>query len=177
MGVYSKLNRPIHVEEYDPGWPVLFEQEKAHLLALLGDRVSLLEHIGSTAVPGLAAKPVIDIAIGVWSLPQARLYIPLIESLEYVYEPTLELALPERFFFWKGTATIHTCHLHMAELDHPMLTRPIRFRDYLREHPQVAREYGELKKELAKRCGDDMDAYVAGKHAFIEGVMRTAQKA
>lgn len=174
MSTYSKLNRPIHVEEYNSRWPFLFEQEKSRITATLGNRVSMVEHIGSTAVPGLAAKPVIDIAVGIQNLAQARAYIPLIESLGYIYEPTFEEKLPERLFFWKGTPTIHTYHFHMAELDHPVLTRPIRFRDYLRNHPDDALKYGELKKELAKICGQDMDAYVAGKTDFIEGIIRKA---
>jgi len=176
MGVYSKLNRPIQVEDYDPRWPFLFEQEKARITAILGNRVSMVEHIGSTAIPGMTAKPVIDIAVGIRSLSQARTYIPCLEGLGYVYEPTLEQRLPERLFFWKGTPTIHTYHLHMAELDNPMLLRPIQFRDYLRNHPDAARKYGELKKELAKSCEQDMDAYVAGKTAFIERIMRKAEK-
>ena len=171
MGVYSKFNRPILVVEYDPQWPVLFEHEKEAIITALGSSHLVVEHIGSTAVPGLAAKPVIDLGVGVRSLADAPVLIPSIEKLGYAYEPTLEQLTPERRFFWKGTPTIHTYHLHLAEMDHPVLLRPLRFRDYLRGHPDLAEKYGEIKRELAKRCGQDIDDYVNGKTAFIEQVM------
>jgi GrpB-like predicted nucleotidyltransferase (UPF0157 family) len=171
MGAYSKLNRPILVVDYDPQWPILFELEKERIIATLGNYLLMVEHIGSTAVPGLAAKPVIDIGVGIRSLADAPVLIPCIEKLGYVYEPALEQLLPQRRFFWKGTPTVHTYHLHLAEVDHPVLVRPIQFRDYLRTHPDVAVEYGALKRELAKRCGQDIEAYVAGKTEFVENVM------
>ena len=176
MGVYSRLNRPILVVDYDPQWPVLFEQEKARIIAMLGHILLMVEHLGSTAVPGLAAKPVIDIGLGVRSLAEAPSLMPSIEGMGYIYEPVLEQLLPERRFFWKGTPTVHTYHLHLAKVDNPVLLRPLRFRDYLRRHPDRAEKYGELKKELAKRCGQDMDAYVNGKTALIEQIMSEIEK-
>jgi GrpB-like predicted nucleotidyltransferase (UPF0157 family) len=147
---YSKLNRPILVVDYNPRWLVLFKQEKERLIAALGRGLTLVEHIGSAAVPGMAAKPVIDIAVGILNLAEFRADIACIERLGYIYKPTLEQTLPERLFFWKGTPTVHAYHLHVAEVGHPMLLRPISFRDYLRKHPDTAWEYGKLKKELAK---------------------------
>jgi GrpB-like predicted nucleotidyltransferase (UPF0157 family) len=176
MGVYSKLNRPIVVVEYDPQWPGMFEHEKEAIMTALGNWVLLIEHIGSTAVPGLAAKPVIDIGVGIRSLMDAHDLIPRIESLKYIYEPTLEQLVPERRFFWKGTPVIHTYHLHLAEVNDPVLLTPIRFRDYLRGHPDTAKEYGALKKELAKRCKQDITAYVAGKTALVERVLKQAEQ-
>jgi GrpB-like predicted nucleotidyltransferase (UPF0157 family) len=176
MGAYSKLNRPIVVVDYDPCWPVLFAQEKETLLRAIGDKVLQIEHIGSTSVPGLAAKPVIDIGVEIRSLSDAPGLFPCIERLEYVYEPALEQLLPERRFFWKGTPAIHTYHLHLTEVDNPVILKPIRFRDYLQKHPDAAREYGELKKELAERCRQDMDAYVSGKTAFVERILREAER-
>jgi hypothetical protein len=99
MGAYSKLNRPILVMDYDPQWPVLFEQEKEKIIAALGHNVLMVQHIGSTTVPGLAAKPTIDIGVGIRSLADASVLIPRIEKLAYVYEPALEQLLPERRFF------------------------------------------------------------------------------
>jgi GrpB-like predicted nucleotidyltransferase (UPF0157 family) len=171
MGVYSKFNRPIIVVDYDPQWPILFEQEKAAITATLGNRVLMVEHIGSTAVPGLAARPVIDIAVGIQSLAGAPSLIPYIEQLGYIYDPILEQLTPERRFFWKGTSTIHTYHLHLAEPDQSVLRKPLQFRDYLRKHSDAAEEYGVLKRELAKSYVQDLDAYVAGKTGFIENGM------
>lgn len=176
MGAYSKLNHPILVVDYDPQWPILFEQEKKRILAALGSYLTMVTHIGSTAVPGLAAKPIIDIGVGIRSLADAPILIPCIKKLTYVYEPDLEQLLPERRFFWKGTPTVHTYHLHLAEVDNPVLVRPLRFRDYLRKHPDEAMEYESLKKQLAKRCGQDMEAYVTGKTRFVENVMLRIEK-
>jgi GrpB-like predicted nucleotidyltransferase (UPF0157 family) len=176
MGVYSRFNRPILVVEYDPQWPILFEQEKETILAALGSSLLMVEHIGSTSVPGLAAKPVIDMGVGVRSLAAAAALMPAIERLGYAYEPAFEQLVPERRFFWKGTPIVHTYHLHLAERDHPVLLRPLRFRDYLRRHPDLAESYGRLKKELAKRCDQDIEAYVNGKTAFIEQVMSEIEK-
>jgi GrpB-like predicted nucleotidyltransferase (UPF0157 family) len=97
--------------------------------------------------------------------------IPRIEKLGYTYEATLEQLIPERRFFWKGTPTIHTYHLHLSEVDHPVLLNPIKFRDYLREYPDAAEAYGVLKRELAKRYVQDMNACVAAKTGFIENVI------
>ena len=176
MGVYSKFNRPIVVVDYDPQWPILFEKEKAAIIVALGNRFLRVEHMGSTAVLGLAAKPVIDIAVGIPSLADAPALIPCIEQLGYFYEPSLQQLVPERRFFWKGTPTVHTYHLHLAEPDHPVLLKPLQFRDYLRRHPEAAEEYGILKRELAKRCVQDLDAYVAGKTEFVDKVMLQIEK-
>ena len=176
MGAYSNLNRPIVVVDYDSQWPSLFEQEKERLMATVVSYLPMVEHIGSTAVPGLAAKPVIDIGIGIRSLEDVSTLTPFIEKIDYVYEPALEQLLPERRFFWRGTPAIHTYHLHLAEADQPVLVRPLQFRDYLRKHPDEAAEYGALKKQLAKSCGQDMEAYVTGKTAFIESVMLRIEK-
>ena len=176
MGVYSKFNRPIVVVDYDPQWPIMFEKEKDAIMAALGGQFLMVEHMGSTAVPGLAAKPVIDIAVGIQSLADAPVLIPRIEQLGYIYDPILEQLVPERRFFWKGTPTVHTYHLHLAKPDHPVLRKPLQFRDYLRKHPEAAEEYGVLKRELAKSCVQDLDAYVAGKTGFIENVMLEIEK-
>ena len=176
MGVYSKFNRPIVVVDYDPKWPILFEKEKEAITAALGNRFLMVEHMGSTAVPGLAAKPVIDIAVGIQSLAEAPVLIAYIEQLGYFYDPILEQLVPERRFFWKGTPTIHTYHLHLAEPDHPVLLKPLQFRDYLRRHPEAVEQYGVLKRELAKKCVQDLEAYVAGKTGFVENVMLQIEK-
>jgi GrpB-like predicted nucleotidyltransferase (UPF0157 family) len=162
--------------DYDPCWPVLFEHEKEAILTALGNWVLQIDHIGSTSVPGLAAKPVIDIGVGIRSLSDAQGLFPSIERLKYVYEPALEQLLQERRFFWKGTPAIHTYHLHLTEVDNPVILKPIQFRDYLRKHPAAAREYGELKKELAKRCQQDLDAYVSGKTTFVERILKQAER-
>lgn len=176
MGRYYKLNRPIHVVDYDPNWPVLYEAEKERILAALGKAVIQIEHFGSTSVPGLPAKPVIDIAVGVGDLGQARVYIPSLENLGYTYEPALEGDLPARRFLWKGTPLVHTYHISIEVPGTPIWLEHILFRDYLRRHPDKARRYQELKRELASRCVSDMDAYVRGKTAFVLSCLEKAKE-
>jgi GrpB-like predicted nucleotidyltransferase (UPF0157 family) len=174
---YSNLNRPIAVVDYDPNWPSLFEQEKDRILAALGEGVVQIEHIGSTSVPGLAAKPIIDIAVGVADFEEAQAYVPVVESLGYTYEPAFEAELPERRFFWKGSPSLHTHHIHMAEPGSLEWIKPIVFRDYLREHSEEARQYQALKRDLAVRCGSDMEAYVKGKTEFVRFILSKANSA
>ncbi len=174
MGTYSKLNRPIVVVAYDPRWPGLFAAERERLAPRLAGTGVEFEHIGSTAVPGLAAKPVIDIGLGLPDLPAAAGLIPILEQAGYTYEPALEAALPERRFLWRVSAEGQRYHLHLASVSSPVLVRPIVFRDDLRRHPEAAREYGRLKAGLAVQCGADMNAYVNGKTEFVERIMALA---
>jgi GrpB-like predicted nucleotidyltransferase (UPF0157 family) len=174
---YANLNRQIVVVDYDPNWPSLYEQEKDRIVATLGEAVVQIEHIGSTSVPGLAAKPIIDIAVGIANFEEAKAYVPMIEGLGYTYEPEFEADLPERRFFWKGSPSLHTHHIHMAEPGSLEWIKPILFRNYLREHPEAARQYQVLKRELAVRCGPDMEAYVKGKTEFVRSILSQASSA
>ncbi len=173
---YARLNRQIIVVDYDPNWPSLYEQEKDRIVAALGEGIVQIEHIGSTSVPGLAAKPIIDIAVGIANFEEAKVYVPMIEALDYTYEPEFEVDLPERRFFWKGLPSLHTHHIHVAEPGSLEWIKPIVFRDYLREHPEEARQYQVLKRELAVRCGSDMEAYVKGKTEFVRTILSKANR-
>jgi GrpB-like predicted nucleotidyltransferase (UPF0157 family) len=177
MGAYSALNRPIVVVDYDPIWPSLYAAERERILAVMGAAVVQIEHIGSTAVPALAAKPVIDIALGIADLAQAPSYVPALEGLGYLYVPEAEAELPERRFFWKGTPLVHTYHISMAVPGSPEWVKPIVFRDYLRGHPAEVQRYQALKRELALRCGTDIGAYVKGKTALVESALLKADRA
>jgi GrpB-like predicted nucleotidyltransferase (UPF0157 family) len=128
-------------------------------------------------VPGLAAKPVIDIAVGIAALPQSSIYIPALEAPGYIYVPKVEAPLPSRRFLWKGTPLMHTYHFSLAEPDDPTMANPIIFRNYLRAHPDEVQRYQVLKRELAARCGLDVNAYVAGKTALVESVLAEAAEA
>jgi GrpB-like predicted nucleotidyltransferase (UPF0157 family) len=171
VDAYSNLNRPIVVVDYDPNWPALYEAEKAHILAALGTAVVQIEHIGSTAVPGLAAKPTIDIGVGIVDLSFAPSYIPILEGLGYIYVPETEVELPARRFFWKGTAQSHIYHISMAEPGSSVWVRPLLFRDYLRAHPDEVQRYMAVKRDLALACGSDIQAYITGKTALIESIL------
>ncbi len=174
MGTYSRLNRPIIVVAYDPKWPALYDEEKSRILAALAKREACLEHFGSTSIPGLAAKPVIDIAMGIQQLDQASQYITVLESLGYVYMPELEAELPERRFLWRVAPGGQRYHISLTEIHRPVWEQPLAFRDYLRLHPEAAAEYGKLKEKLAAQSGSDIGAYIYGKTEFVERILQAA---
>ena len=167
----------IEIVEYDPGWPARFAEEAKRLRATLGsDLVIDLEHFGSTAIPGLPAKPIIDILIAVRSLAEARATVigPLRE-LGYVF--WAENPKTDRLFFVKGMPPYgerRTHHVHIAEpTAEPWLRLP--FRDYLRIHPEEAQRYGQLKRQLALKYRTDREAYTAAKTAYIDEVLAKAK--
>jgi GrpB-like predicted nucleotidyltransferase (UPF0157 family) len=174
MGIYSQLNRPIVIVAYDPHWPALYEEENARILAAIAPRAARLEHVGSTSIPGLAAKPVIDIAIGIPHLDQAQHYLPTLEGLGYTYMPELEADLPARRFLWWVAPSGLRYHISLSELQSPMWQRPLVFREYLRQHSDAALEYERLKEQLATHIDSDIEAYIHGKTAFVEWVLQAA---
>lgn len=163
--------RKVEVVEYDPKWPRLFDAERESLARALGDAAVSIEHIGSTAVPGLAAKPIIDILMEVTGLAALDALNPAMETLGY--EPRGEFGIPGRRYFRKG-GDDRTHHIHAFASGDPGLRRHLAFRDYLRAHPDVAREYAELKKKVAETCGNDLGRYCDGKDAFVKRIERLA---
>jgi len=165
----------IIVVDSDPSWPLLFEEEKVALQRLLPPTV-IIEHIGSTAVANLAAKPVIDIMIGVPSLQLAdQHYLELIKSLGYTYVPEYEAQTPDRRYFRKKNDGIATHHIHLVEHNGPWWKRHIQFRNYLRAHPRAVQEYGDLKKNLAPKFSDTNE-YAKAKTEFIKKIEALAEK-
>ena len=161
--------------EYNPLWPMLFEEERAQILSLTGPWVESVEHIGSTSVPGLGAKPILDIMVGLRSLSDAPQCISRLETIGYEYVPRHEAVLPERRYFHKGPSySSRTHHLHMVETTSEFWKRHLLFRDYLRAHPETARQYYELKKALAERFPTDRAAYTDAKTSFIESTVARA---
>lgn len=134
----------------------------------------LIEHIGSTAIPGLAAKPTIDILIGIKDLEGAGGIIPLLQSAGYVYVPEFELDMPERRYFYKGRKVEDGFHLHMVEAGSPFWKRHLAFRDHLRIHPDEVREYEKLKIALANKFRDDREGYTEAKTEFITRIEKAA---
>lgn len=165
---------PVVVQDYDPEWPRLFEEEKATILGTIGHVVAAIEHVGSTAAPGLAAKPIIDILVGVRRLDDAQQCIAPLQRIGYEYVPEYEVSLPERRYFRKGSPRTH--HLHMVEVGSDFWERHLLFRNYLRTHPEAARAYEELKRDLAVRHGADREAYTEGKTPFIRAVEDLARR-
>jgi GrpB-like predicted nucleotidyltransferase (UPF0157 family) len=167
----------IVVTDYDPAWPAMFEQERANIAAALGALVVTIEHIGSTAVPGLAAKPIIDLLVGVTSLEEARVCgVAALEALGYTCMPEYQSWLPDELFFRKGVGGPWTHHAHVMARSDPGWERRLVFRDYLRAHPDAAAAYVNLKRKLAEACKDDIAAYRNGKDQFVADAMAKAEK-
>ncbi|NMC35162.1 MAG: GrpB family protein [Veillonellaceae bacterium] len=156
---------------YDPHWPHQFEEERLRLLEEIGAYVLSIEHIGSTAVPGLAAKPVIDILIGVRSLQEAPLFIPPLEARGYEYVSQYEDEMPFRRYLHRKVNGEHTHHLHMVEPTTHFYKVQLAFRDYLRTHPETRDAYTTLKINLAEKYHNDRMAYTDAKSDFILGVL------
>jgi GrpB-like predicted nucleotidyltransferase (UPF0157 family) len=166
----------IEIVDYDSRWPVLFDEEAKRLRAILDPSLIVgLEHFGSTAVPALSAKPIIDILIAVRSLADARTsFVETLQTLDYAY--WAENPKQDRMFFVKGMPPFgsgRSHHVHVTEPDGEMWRR-LAFRDYLRAHPEEARAYERLKRRLAAEHPTDRDAYTDAKSDYVEAVMRKA---
>lgn len=159
----------IVVSEYDPDWPALFEQERTRIKKALGSFALAIEHMGSTSVPDLPSKPIIDLLVGVPSLEEAeRRCIGPMEQLGYIYIPEYASWLPGELFFRKGPPGPWTHHVHLMEPSHFRWETLLVFRDYLRAHPEAARAYADVKRALANSSVDDIKAYRTGKSVFVE---------
>lgn len=173
----------VEIHCYDPLWPESFEREKAHLLATCREGLlRRVEHFGSTAVPGLDAKPIVDVLVEVVGLGEVRRnVVPTLEGqgYDYFWRPTFGDDGPP-FYAWfikrDSTSGVRTHHIHMVEAHHRVHWDRLLFRDYLIAHPEVAAAYGQLKRHLAAEHPNDRVAYTRGKSEFIEGVMVRARE-
>lgn len=173
---FSEMSRPVKIVDYDSRWPILYEKEKRPILDVIEHIIVRIEHIGSTAVPGLGAKPTIDIMVAVSHLKDAEQCIEPLQRIGYEYVPEFEDSMPERRYFRKGHPPEEQhYHLHMVELTSDFWKRHLLFRDYLHTHPEVAQEYCELKKALADKYGLDREGYTDAKTSFIESVVAKAK--
>jgi GrpB-like predicted nucleotidyltransferase (UPF0157 family) len=166
--------RNIRVVAYDPAWPVAFGQEAARLAQIFGDDLLAFHHIGSTAVPGLAAKPVSDMLPLVRDIARVDLFNPAMAEVGYLAWG--EYGIPGQRFFTRGGDERRTHNVHIFEAGHPEVARHLDFRDYLRAHPAVAQQYAELKLPLARQFPDDIAAYNLGKDTFIKEMEQRARE-
>lgn len=164
--------RNVKVVPYNQQWIELFQEEETELRAAFGKNLHALHHIGSTAIPGMPAKPVIDI-------------MPVVQNIEGVanaesalgrigYEPRGEYGISGRRYFVKEVEGRRTHHVHAFGINHPAITRHVAFRDYLITHPAEARRYAELKMRLAEQYRDERQRYVEGKSTLIAELERKA---
>ncbi|MFI5028270.1 MAG: GNAT family N-acetyltransferase [Solirubrobacterales bacterium] len=158
-------DEPIRVVPYNSRWPQVFERERATLKDAIGEwAVGGIHHVGSTAVPGLAAKPTVDILVGVRDLASSRACFEPLAGLGYVHAPYLS---DEMHWFLKPDPSRRSHHLHLVPVDSPRYIEELSFRDLLRADPEKAEEYASLKRELAERFRDDREAYTDAKTDFV----------
>jgi len=163
----------ISISDPDPAWPEMYTSESAVLSQAFKGRLRDIQHVGSTAVPGLAAKPIIDIMVALDDIVSDHDWIAsAVRPLGYQNVPHDED--PRRLFFMKGMPRTH--HLHVVRFGSWTYWKHILFRDFLIEHPVSAEEYECLKYVLAERCRDDRDAFVEGKEDFVDGILHRAVK-
>jgi GrpB-like predicted nucleotidyltransferase (UPF0157 family) len=161
----------IAVVECDPRWPLVFEEESRRVAAALGDAVAEIEHIGSTAVRGLAAKPIIDVLAGLRTLELPPGALDAMDGLGYEFLG--ENGIPGRLFFRKGRPRSH--HVHAVLVGSDLWDRHLAFRDYLRANSVEAEAYAEFKLKLVRDVGGDRDGYVDGKEAYAAALEERAR--
>jgi GrpB-like predicted nucleotidyltransferase (UPF0157 family) len=165
---------PVAVVDHDPHWALAFLAEAHRLRRVLPADVLAIEHVGSTAVPGLAAKPIIDVLLGVRRLAGAGAHVRGLEQLGYTYLPTYEQAMPYRRLLRRREDDPPAAHIHLVERTHPFFTEHLVLRDYLRLHPDEADRYGALKRRLAAAHRDDREAYMDGKDGLLRELNQRA---
>ncbi len=164
------------VVPYDPAWPVMFEAEAGRVRTALGQIALRVDHHGSTSIPGLGAKPIIDIQVSVAALQPVAAYGERLEAIGYLHVPHPDDAFAP--FFHQPAHWPHSHHIHVVQAGGAEERRTLAFRDYLRDHAAVAREYEQLKQSLARQLGamthESREAYARAKTEFIERVVAIA---
>lgn len=168
------MTKEVIIEEFNPEWIEAFDREQIMIRSALHNESIAIEHIGSTSVIGLPSKPILDIAIGVSNLVEADAFIEPLARLGYEYVPKLEF--PNRRFFRRGAWRQGTHHLHVYRMNGEEWSNNLLFRNYLRNHPDKAKEYAELKKKLASLYADDRATYTNKKAPFIQSVIELAKR-
>ena len=168
----SWTDEPVRIVPYNADWPARFEEERAALVAAIGGWVvGGIHHVGSTSVPGLESKPIIDILVGVHGLEQSHASFDRLATLRYLYAPYRS---GEMHWFCKPEPNRRTHHLHLVPTTSARFRDELAFRDYLRNHHDVAQEYGAMKRRLAKKFEHDREAYTDAKTEFILATVHKA---
>jgi len=166
------MSRRIEIVPHNPGWAQKYSEEAALLSSIFGGLTLSIHHIGSTAIPSILAKPVIDIMIVVAEIESVEAYNPAMIAAGYV--PRGEAGIPNRRFFRKDTEEIRSHHVHIYPQGDENIATHLNFRDYLRVHPDEARAYSQLKEKLAEEFRYDSENYTESKTDFVQRVNRLA---
>jgi GrpB-like predicted nucleotidyltransferase (UPF0157 family) len=163
----GRERRPVVIADYDPDWPARFERERARIAGAIGPSARRIEHVGSTSVPGLASKPIIDILVAVGDVADDATYVPALEAVGYV------LRVREADHRMLRTPELDV-HVHVWSETDPEIGRTLAFRDRLRASAEDRAAYEALKRELAQREWEDMNHYARAKGALIEEILGRA---
>jgi GrpB-like predicted nucleotidyltransferase (UPF0157 family) len=163
--LHDRFDPAVRIVEYDPAWPARAAEELRRLEQALGPAAVRLEHVGSTAVPGLAAKPILDLQLSVAAIEPRAPYAEPLERLGYLFVPAPES--PDCHFFAKPPERPRTYHLHVGEAGSRHERRHLAVRDFLRAHDDEAARYAALKRDVAARHPQDRLAYIAGKDSYV----------
>jgi len=166
-------NDTVKLVTHQTAWHEQFLEEQKRLREALGDAVLDIQHIGSTAIPGISAKPLLDLGIAVQNFEEAFVCVQPLEKLGYIYRG--ENGIPRRHYFVKGSSEKRMHHLHVLEQSSPEWRKHLLFRDYLCAHPEALTQYQALKTRLAEQFPKDREAYTEGKHAFIQDILNRAE--
>jgi GrpB-like predicted nucleotidyltransferase (UPF0157 family) len=161
------------IREYDSRWPIAYAQEKDRILAAIGDKVAAIEHIGSTSVPKLRSKPIIDILVGVRLLEDVESCIEPLQRLGYEYRPENRRLIPDTEYFRKGPSGANTHHLRIVQAESDRWREYVLFRDYLRRHADEAQVYERLKIESYEKHGRYL--LLEAKKNFIDSIVASAR--
>ena len=170
VGTPEQLNSTVYLAEYDPGWPVIFIQLAQEIRSVLGDSARLLEHVGSTSVPGLAAKPIIDMVLAVVASADESIYVPQLEALGY----KLTIREPDWYEHRVLKRPEPKVNLHVFSADCEEIGRMLAFRDWLRQHPDDRMLYETTKRELSQQTWKYIQNYADAKSAVVQEIMGRA---
>ena len=165
--------RKVELVPHNPVWQTMAGEEANRIKDALPEEITQIYHIGSTSIPGIKAKPILDFVVAVRDIDRFDQMEFRLEELGY--QAKGERGIPGRRFFSKDTDGTRSHHLHVFEQGHPEIERHLRFRDYLRNHPEAARQYQELKEKLAQRFPNRSSNYTEAKSEFILSIDKVAR--
>ncbi len=161
----------VALEDHDPAWETAAQKTIEQLHALLGPDAVDIQHVGSTAIHGIPAKPILDIAVGVRKLEDCQKHDPELTAGGFLFRGS---DVPGALLYVLGEGEIRTNHIHVLTVEDPAWQNYLNFRDYLNAFPEEARRYARLKVDLAASCSNDRGAYTQGKQALIQELLQKA---
>jgi len=165
--------RRVEVVPHDPEWKKKYDKEASIVRSIFKKEILAIHHFGSTAIPRISAKPIIDILVEVYSIDKIDEYNK--KMIERGYIPKGESGIPKRRLFIKGSEDFRISHVHTFQKGDPEITRLLKFRDYMIAHPKDAQKYSQLKQRLAREYPANIDGYIEGKDTFIKSIDKKAK--